>query len=187
MTGVTVITATLWPKRLELLRDLISPAPLIALLINPNNLTAAPARRELNAAAREIGQDVIVLDASVEGDFGAAFATLAEKRASALIVSDDALFMNRRAILVGLAARHAIPTIYGRREFASAGGLMSYGASTVDQSTSRASTSAVFSKARNRPICHSCSRPSLNWRSISRPRKHWASPCPRRSSRAPTR
>ena len=77
LTGVTVITATLWPKRLELLRDLISPAPLIALLIDPNNLTAAPARRELNAAAREIGQDVIVLDASVEGDFGAAFATLA--------------------------------------------------------------------------------------------------------------
>ena len=113
LTGVTVITATLWPKRLELLRDLISPAPLIALLINPNNLTAAPARRELNAAAREIGQDVIVLDASVEGDFGAAFATLAEKRASALIVSDDALFTNRRAVLVGLAARHAIPTIYG--------------------------------------------------------------------------
>ena len=84
LTGVTVITATLWPKRLELLRDLISPAPLIALLINPNNLTAAPARRELNAAAREIGQDVIVLDASVEGDFGAAFATLAEKRAARL-------------------------------------------------------------------------------------------------------
>ena len=133
LTGVTVITATLWPKRLELLRDLISPAPLIALLINPNNLTAAPARRELNAAAREIGQDVIVLDASVEGDFEAAFATLAEKRASALVVSDDALFTNRRAILVGLAARHAIPTIYGRREFTSAGGLMSYGASTVDQ------------------------------------------------------
>jgi putative tryptophan/tyrosine transport system substrate-binding protein len=133
LTGVTVITAALWPKRLELLRELISPTPLIALLVNPNNLTAAPARRELNDAARRIGQDVVVLDASTEGEFEAAFATLAEKRANALIVSDDALFMNRRAALVALAARHAVPAIYGRREFAAAGGLISYGASTLDQ------------------------------------------------------
>jgi len=66
LTGVTVITAALWPKRLELLRELISPTPLIALLINPNNLTATHARRELNAAARRIGQDVLLLDASAE-------------------------------------------------------------------------------------------------------------------------
>ena len=133
LTGVTVITAALWPKRLELLRELISPTPIIALLVNPNNLTAAPARRELNDAARRIGQDVVVLDASAESEFEAAFATLAEKRASALIVSDDALFMNRRAVLVTLAARHTVPAIYGRREFAAAGGLISYGASTIDQ------------------------------------------------------
>jgi putative ABC transport system substrate-binding protein len=133
LTGVTVITAALWPKRLELLRELISPTPLIALLVNPNNLTATQARRELNAAARRIGQDVVLLDASAEGEFEAAFATLIEKRASALVVSDDALFTNRRAVLVALAARHAVPAIYGRREFAAAGGLMSYGASTVDQ------------------------------------------------------
>ena len=133
LTGVTVITAALWPKRLELLRELISPTPLIALLVNPNNLTATHARRELNAAARRIGQDVVLLDASAEGEFEAAFATLAEKRASALVVSDDALFTNRRAVLVALAARHAVPAIYGRREFAAAGGLISYGASTVDQ------------------------------------------------------
>ena len=133
LTGVTVITAALWPKRLELLRELIAPTPLIALLVNPNNLTATHARRELNAAARGIGQDVLLLDASAEGEFEAAFAMLAEKRARALVVSDDALFTNRRAVLVALAARHAVPAIYGRREFAAAGGLMSYGASTVDQ------------------------------------------------------
>ena len=133
LTGVTVITAALWPKRLELVRELISPTPLIALLVNPNNLTATHARRELNAAARRIGQDVVLLDASAEGEFEAAFATLAEKRASALVVSDDALFTNRRAVLVALAARHAVPAIYGRREFPAAGGLISYGASTVDQ------------------------------------------------------
>ncbi len=133
LTGVTVITAALWPKRLEILRELISPTPLIALLVNPNNLTATQARRELNAAARKIGQDVVLLDASAESEFETAFATLAENRASALVVSDDALFTNRRAVLVALAARHAVPAIYGRREFATAGGLMSYGASTLDQ------------------------------------------------------
>ena len=73
------------------------------------------------------------MPASVEADFEATFATLAEKRASALVVSDDALFVNRRDVLAALAARHAVPAIYGRREFASAGGLVSYGTSTLDQ------------------------------------------------------
>jgi putative ABC transport system substrate-binding protein len=133
LTGITVITAALWPKRLELLRELIAPTPLIALLVNPDNLTAEPATRELQAAARKIGQDVIVLNARKEGDFDPAFATLVEKRAGALVVTDDALFANRREILVALAARHAIPAIYGRREYVAAGGLISYGASTIDQ------------------------------------------------------
>jgi putative ABC transport system substrate-binding protein len=134
LTGVTVITAALWPKRLELLRELISPTPpLIALLVNPNDLTTAPARRELNDAARRIGQDVMLLDASTESELEVAFARLIEKRASAPVVSDNALFTNRREALVALAARHAVPTIYGRREFAAVGGLMSYGASTFDQ------------------------------------------------------
>ena len=102
-------------------------------LINPNNLTATAARRELNDATRRIGQDVVLLEASTEGEFEAVFATLTQKRASALVVSDDALFANRRAVLVALAARHAIPAIYGRRDFAEAGGLISYGASIADQ------------------------------------------------------
>jgi putative ABC transport system substrate-binding protein len=133
LTGVTVITAALWPKRLELLRELSAPTPMIALLVNPDNLTAEPAMRDLQAAARKIGQNVIVLNARTEGDFAPAFATLVEKRAGGLVVSDDALFQNRREILVALAARHTVPAIYGRREYAAAGGLMSYGASTIDQ------------------------------------------------------
>jgi len=133
LTGVTVFSVALELKRLELVRELISPTPLIALLINPNNLTATTARRELNEATRRIGQDVVMLEASTEGEFEAAFATLAQKRANAVVVSDDALFANRRSALVALAARHAIPAIYGRREFPEAGGLMSYGASIVDQ------------------------------------------------------
>ena len=132
LTGVTVFSVALELKRLELVRELISPTPLIALLINPNNLTATTARRELNEATRRIGQDVVMLEASTEGEFEAAFATLAQKRANAVVVSDDALFANRRSALVALAARHAIPAIYGRREFPEAGGLMSYGASISD-------------------------------------------------------
>jgi putative ABC transport system substrate-binding protein len=131
--GASDITNALWPKRLELLRELIAPTPLIAFLVNSNNLNHTPAMRELNAVARRIGQDVMVLNANAEGDFEAAFATLLEKRAGALVVSDDALFMNSRAVLAALAVRHAVPAIFGRREFIAAGGLMSYGASTVDQ------------------------------------------------------
>jgi putative ABC transport system substrate-binding protein len=133
LTGVTVITNTLWPKRLELLRELLPTTPLIALLVNPTNLAHLSATRELNDAARKLGQEVLILPASVEADFEITFAALVEKRASALVVSDDALFTNRRDVLAALAARHAVPAIYGRREFASAGGLMSYGASTLDQ------------------------------------------------------
>jgi putative ABC transport system substrate-binding protein len=104
-----------------------------ALLVNPNNINIIPAIRELNDAARKIGQDVVVLDAVAEREFEPAFASLTAKRASALVVSDDPLFVGRRTRLVELAARHAVPAIYGRREYPDAGGLISYGASTVDQ------------------------------------------------------
>src|SRR5215471_15005818 len=116
LTGVTVFSVALELKRLELLRELISPTPLIALLINPNNLTATAARRQLNDATSRIGQDVVVLEASSEGELDATFTTLTQKRVSALVVSDDALFANRRSVLAALAARHAVPAIYGRRD-----------------------------------------------------------------------
>jgi putative tryptophan/tyrosine transport system substrate-binding protein len=93
--------------------------------VDPNNPTEEPATRELQTAARSVGQDIVVLNARTERDFENAFAMLNEKRASAPVVADDALFANRREILVALAARHAIPAIYGRREYVAAGGLMS--------------------------------------------------------------
>ena len=133
LTGVTVITNALLPKRLELVRELISQTPLIAFLVNWNNANHAPAMRELSAAARRLGQEVMALNANAETDFEAAFTTLTERRASALVVSDDALFASRRATLAALAARHAVPAIYGRREYVESGGLISYGASTLDQ------------------------------------------------------
>ena len=129
-----MISAALWPKRLELLRDLLAvTAPVVAVLVNPNNQTAEPAIRDARTAARAIGQDVLILHATTERDLDTAFSVLIRARASVLVVADDALFINRRERLVDLAARHSIPAIYGRREFAEVGGLMSYGASTVDQ------------------------------------------------------
>jgi putative ABC transport system substrate-binding protein len=132
-TGVTVLTAALWPKRLDVLRELITPTSIIALLVNPDNQTAEAAIREFQAAAGGIGQNVLVLGAPAERDFDTAFATLVKERAGALVVADDALFMNRREKLVALAGHHRVPAIYGRREFVAAGGLISYGASTTDQ------------------------------------------------------
>src|SRR5215475_5056342 len=133
LTGVTVINNILWLKRIELLRELLPTTPLIDVLVNPTNLAHLSATRELNDVTRKLGQEVFILPASVEADFETTFAALMEKRASALVVSDDALFTNRRDVLAALAARHAVPAIYGRREFVSAGGLMSYGASTLEQ------------------------------------------------------
>src|SRR5436190_1939447 len=123
----------LWPKRLELVRQLATPASLVALLVNPDSQTTGPAIRDLQGAARGIGQNVLVLNVRTERDFDAAFATLIQERVGALVVADDAVFMNRREKLAALAALHAVPAIYGRREFPAAGGLMSYGASTADQ------------------------------------------------------
>jgi putative ABC transport system substrate-binding protein len=131
-TAVTVITDELWPKRLELARELLAgPATTVALLVNPGKQTAELAT--LQAAARGIGQKVLVLDTRSESDFDTAFTTLVQERAGVVLVADDAIFMNRREKLIALAARHKVPTIYGRSEYPAAGGLMSYGASTSDQ------------------------------------------------------
>ena len=132
-TGVTVLSGELWPKQLELLRKLAGSPNLIAVLVNPNNVSTSASVRIVEAAARAINQNVLIVNARTEGDFESAFATLVQKRASGLLVSVDALLTNRRDKIVALAATHAVAAIYGRREFAEAGGLMSYGASTIDQ------------------------------------------------------
>ena len=132
-TAVTVIIAALWPKRLELLRELIVSATLVAVLVNPNDPNAASYSRDVQAAAHTLGLQVRVLHAGTERDFDTAFAALVDARASALLVTLNALFVNRREKLVALAARYAVPAIYDRREFPVAGGLMSYGASIIEQ------------------------------------------------------
>jgi putative ABC transport system substrate-binding protein len=132
-TGATVLSAALLPKRLGLLRELTSATILIAVLVNPKNAIAATAMKEVEAAARRIGQNLVMLKASNEREFDAAFATFVRERAGALVVADDAVFINGREKLVSLVAAHKVPAMYGRREFPYAGGLMSYGASVINQ------------------------------------------------------
>jgi putative tryptophan/tyrosine transport system substrate-binding protein len=132
LTGISILNAELGPKRLELLRELLPAATMVALLINPNNPSAVTVSRELQAVARTIGLEIHVLHASTEAELDAAFATLVELRASALAIGNDPFFNSRSARLAALAASHAMPAIYQYREFAAAGGLMSYDGSLTD-------------------------------------------------------
>ena len=132
-TGMTVMTAALWPKRLAFLRELIGRTDLLAVLIDPVNETTPAATKEVEAAAKDIGQKIVLVNAKSENEFDTAFASLAEEHAGALLVPDDPVFINSRNKLIELASRHALPVLYGRSEFPADGGLASYGANPDDQ------------------------------------------------------
>jgi putative ABC transport system substrate-binding protein len=132
LTGVALFAYSLGPKRLEVLRELIPNAKLIAVLANPTNIPALSDTRDVEAAARTAGQRIAVLAATSESEFEPAFGAMVQQRTDALLVMADPYFNNRREQLVALAARHAIPAIYEWREFATSGGLMSYGSSLAD-------------------------------------------------------
>ena len=117
------------PKRLELLSELVPQAGVIALLVNPNNPSAERIMRDVQEAARAKGVQLHILKAGTESEIDAAFASLVQLHAGALLVGTDPFFSSRREQLVALAARHAVPAIYEWREFAAAGGLISYGPS----------------------------------------------------------
>jgi ABC-type uncharacterized transport system substrate-binding protein len=133
ITGVSSFIFDLEPKRLGLLRELRPNATRIAVLMNPNSTNAEMQVNDIQIAARSVGQQIDILNASTIRDIDAAFARLAQVRADALLVAADPLFFNRVSQLVVLATRHAIPALYSRREFVAVGGLMSYG-STADES-----------------------------------------------------
>lgn len=132
ITGVTPLNDQLAPKLLELLHELVPKAAVIGYLINPNNATSENLSQQVVVAERTIGQRVHILNASSEHDFDPAFATLDQIRAGGLCVQGDTFFNGRRKQLVALAAHHSIPTIYAFRDYALAGGLMSYGTSLWD-------------------------------------------------------
>ena len=129
-TGVTIFGMMAVGKRLELLRQLMPKAGIIAYLTNPNN----PNREidNVQTAARSLGQQILVLNANSDREFDRAFATIAQQQVAALLVASDPLFFDRREQLVALAARQAIPAIYYLRAFSQAGGLLSYGNSLTD-------------------------------------------------------
>jgi putative ABC transport system substrate-binding protein len=129
LTGVTMISTELAPKRLELLSELVPRAGAIALLVNPNNASAEPTMRDVQEAAHAKGLQLHILRASTESEIDGIFTSLVQLHAGALVVGTDSLFISRREQLVALAARHTIPAIYELREFAAAGGLISYGPS----------------------------------------------------------
>jgi putative ABC transport system substrate-binding protein len=132
VTGVSNLIQELGSKRLGLLRELVPSITLIATLINPNFPDAENELKDAEAAARALGLQHIVLRASSEREIDTAFATMAQQSGGALDVNVDPFFLARRDQIVALAARHAIPAIYPVRDFAVAGGLMSYGTDFAD-------------------------------------------------------
>jgi len=132
MTGVYLFTGEIDGKRLGLLHDVVPKVTIIAVLIDANRLYADAQLRDVQSAAARLGVQLVVPHANSDHDFEAAFARLIEQKAQALLVCASALFNNTRDQLVALAARHNIPAAYEVREFATAGGLLSYGNSITD-------------------------------------------------------
>jgi putative tryptophan/tyrosine transport system substrate-binding protein len=132
LTGVAILSVDLAAKKLEVLHELLPDAAVVAMLVNPTNPTVEPESRATQDAARSLGVQLHILRASTAEEIDAAFASLVKLSARALVVADDSYFINQRAQIIALAARHAVPTISGRREFTVAGGLMSYGSDLAD-------------------------------------------------------
>jgi putative tryptophan/tyrosine transport system substrate-binding protein len=131
-TGASLLTTELGTKRLELLLELVPNASVIGLLINPNYQGSAAEASAVQAAARATGRQLLVLHATSEREIEEVFAALPQQGVEGLLIDADAFFVSRRDQLVALVARHSIPAIYDLREFAAAGGLMSYGTSLTD-------------------------------------------------------
>ena len=133
VTGVTQASEEIAPKRLELLHELLPKAGVLALLVNPTAPELAEQqKREVLSAAQALGIDLHILNASTEQDFDRIFAKLAELRAGGLVIGGDAFFTSQAKQLAALTVQHAVPAIYQWREFAAAGGLMSYGPNVTE-------------------------------------------------------
>jgi putative ABC transport system substrate-binding protein len=132
LTGVNFLTGELGAKRLELLRALVPAAARVAALVNPANPANESTLRDVVPAARAIGLQIQVFNASTSREINAAFATLVGEQPDALFVGGDALFTSRRVQLATLAARHAVPAIYSARDYVEVGGLMSYGSNLTE-------------------------------------------------------
>jgi putative tryptophan/tyrosine transport system substrate-binding protein len=154
------LTNLMEPKRLGLLRELAPGVPLVGALINPNFPPAVLQLQQLEEAARAFSQGMVVAKASSDEELEAGFASLVRARAGALLVTADPYFDTRRDRIVAFAERQRMPAIYQFREYAVAGGLLSYGVSITDATASSAPTPRGFSTAPSPRTCRSISRPS---------------------------
>jgi ABC-type uncharacterized transport system substrate-binding protein len=133
LTGVSWFGTELGPKHIELLRELVPSAALVALIVNPNNVEGESYEQlAREAAARAVGMRLLILQASTAGEIDVAFETIAQQKPSAVIVSSDPFYTSRASQFVVLAARYAVPVVHSNREFAAVGGLISYGNNTPD-------------------------------------------------------
>jgi putative ABC transport system substrate-binding protein len=132
VTGVVTLNVEVGAKRLELLHELVPTATIIALLVNPASPVAETLARDAHSGAGTLGLNLHVLHASTERDFDTVFATLGQLRAGGLVIGSDVFFNTQSRQLAALAVRFAVPAIYQYREFAAAGGVMSYGSSLTD-------------------------------------------------------
>jgi putative ABC transport system substrate-binding protein len=132
LTGVVTLNVDTGQKRLELMRELLPTATSVGLLINPNNTVAEIQSKELQAAARTLGLQLPIANASTERDFDAAFATLSQRQVGGLVIGTDGFLISQSEQLAALAVRYSLPTIFQYRAFVTAGGLMSYGGSVTD-------------------------------------------------------
>jgi len=132
LTGINIFSGELSAKRLELLREIVPKAARVVVLVNPTNPTAETTMRDVETAARTMGLQIQVLNASTSREINAAFATFMRELPDAVFVSLDAYLNSRRAQLVNLASRHAVPATFSNRDFPEIGGLMSYGTNIVD-------------------------------------------------------
>jgi putative ABC transport system substrate-binding protein len=132
VTGINLVFGALGAKRLDLLRQLIPTATTIAMLVNPNYPSAPTEVQDVKTGARTLDMQIKIFNAVAADDFEPAFSALVAQNSAGLLVADDPFLQSKRDQLVALAARHAIPTIYFSRDFADAGGLMSYGPNIAD-------------------------------------------------------
>ncbi len=162
ITGVYLVTAGLEAKRLGLLHEMVPRVTNVAVLINPNSPPAEIQLRDVQEAAARLGLQFVVARANRESDFDAAFETITQQRAGALLVCASPFFNSRRQQLVVLSARHGLPTMYEWRDFVEAGGLMSYGTKLAKLIVRLASMPAASSRVQGPPSSRSCNRPSSN-------------------------
>ena len=159
VTGVTFFADTMTAKRLELVRELV-PDATIGVLVNPNNGDTPAELREVEAWARQSGQEVLVLRASTPGEIDAAFATIEQRGAGAVVIAGDPMFTGRRQQISALVARQAIPTIFSSPDVTPPDALASYGASLTDSYNKVGTYVGKISRVLNPQTSRSCGQHS---------------------------